>query len=248
MSMIGLGSYAYFWRHRAGMSLEDALRDTAALGVPLFQICDYPPIETADLGAVRAVADELGLVLELGTRGLETTHLRRYLEIAQTLGAGLVRSMVNTPAEQAQQLLEAIEPELAASGVTLALENYEQIPTAELVRLISGREHVGICLDPANNVAVLEHPDAVIDLAAEHAVNLHIKDFAFTRTEGWVGFSLAGAPLGDGLLPLQHLLQAAPHPNRVVEHWLPWQGDSETSCERERAWTDHSIRVLKENA
>lgn len=248
MSTVGLGTYAYFWRHRAGMSLEDALRDTAAHGVQLFQICDYPPIEAADLGAIRRVADELGLTLELGTRGLDAAHLRRYLEIARELGAALLRSMVTTPVDQAALLLDAIEPELAAAEITLALENYEQIPTAELVRLVDGRDRVGICLDPANTVSILEHPADVIDLAAEHAVNLHLKDFAFTRTEGWVGFSLAGALLGEGLLPLAHLLDAAPGPNRVVEHWLPWQGDSETSCSREREWTDHSIRVLKENA
>lgn len=248
MSMIGLGTYAYFWRHRAGMSLPDALRDTAAQGVQLFQICDYQPIETADLAAIHTLADELGLTLELGTRGLETAHLRRYLQIADALGARLIRSMVTTPVDEAAALLAAIEPELAAAEITLALENYEQIPTADLVRLVEGRERVGICLDPANTVSILEHPGAAIELAAPHAVNLHIKDFAFTRTAGWVGFSLAGALLGQGLLPLQQLLEAAPGPNRVVEHWLPWQGDSETSCAREREWTEHSIRVLKENA
>jgi hypothetical protein len=29
---------------------------------------------------------------------------------------------------------------------------------------------------------------------------MDIKDFAFTRQAGWVGFTLAGCPLGEGLL------------------------------------------------
>ncbi|WP_420110667.1 sugar phosphate isomerase/epimerase family protein [Pseudactinotalea sp.] len=248
MGTIGLGTYAYFWRHRAGMSIEDALRDTADQGLSLFQICDDDRIETADLAAIRSVADQRGITLELGTRGLETEHVRRYLAIARELGATLIRSMVTTGVDQAALLLDAVAPELAESGVRLALENYEKIPTADLVRLVEGREHVGICLDPANTVSILEHPRDVIDLASPHAINLHIKDFAFTRTQGWVGFSLAGAPLGEGLLPLDHLLAAAPGPNRIVEHWLPWQGDARTSCEREREWTAHCIRVLKERA
>jgi 3-oxoisoapionate decarboxylase len=30
--------------------------------------------------------------------------------------------------------------------------------------------------------------------------NWHVKDLAFTRQTGWVGFSLTGCPLGEELL------------------------------------------------
>ena len=63
-----------------------------------------------------------------------------------------------------------------------------------------GNRHLGICLDPANNVAALENPVAVIDRCAPYVVNLHVKDFAFTRRGGWVGFTLEGTELGTGLL------------------------------------------------
>ena len=43
--MIGLSTYAYFWRGSdlvpQPMTLDDMLRDTAAQGVRLFQICDH---------------------------------------------------------------------------------------------------------------------------------------------------------------------------------------------------------------
>ncbi len=69
--MIGLGSYAFFWRHRDGMTLEGALRETAELGLGLFQVCDQPAIEDADLASVRSLAADLGIRLELGTRGTD---------------------------------------------------------------------------------------------------------------------------------------------------------------------------------
>jgi hypothetical protein len=51
--VIGLSTYAYFWRGSdrvpRPMSLDDMLRDTAAQGVQLFQICDHAPLaEYAD--------------------------------------------------------------------------------------------------------------------------------------------------------------------------------------------------------
>jgi 3-oxoisoapionate decarboxylase len=242
--MIGLGSYAYFWRHRDGLGLDDALRETADLGLGLFQVCDFPAIEDADHDAVRSLADDLGIALELGTRGTHPDHLRRYLGIAEALGATLLRSMVNSPDAAAD--LDELAPELAERGIALALETYEQVPTAELVRLVRGRDGVGICLDPGNTVSILEHPADVIDIAAQHTINVHVKDFAFSRAEGWVGFSLAGTTLGDGLLPLDDLLTMTSGANRIVEHWLPWQGDAETTCALERDWTLRSIEVLRE--
>nr|BFF24635.1 hypothetical protein GCM10025732_26000 [Glycomyces mayteni] len=44
--------------------------------------------------------------------------------------------------------------------MTLALETYEQVATEKLVELVSaaGSPNIGVCLDPANVVARLEHP------------------------------------------------------------------------------------------
>lgn len=248
---IGLGSYAFFWAHKNGLTLEDALRATHAHGVELFQIIDYPAIEALtvdELRVLRGLADELGIRLELGTRGLSTVHLRKYLEIARELGVTLVRSMVDTPPDEAESLLDAIVPELGE--ITLALETYERIPTARLVALVerAADARVGICLDPANTIAVLETPRSVIDLTKDLVVNIHVKDFAFSRQEGWVGFTLAGAPLGEGLLDFEHLMSAAsPQTNRIIEHWLPWQGDPTTTVALESEWTARNLDYLRSN-
>ena len=45
----------------------------------------------------------------------------------------------------------------------------------------------------------------MIDAVAPHVLNMHIKDFAFSRKEGWVGFTYSGAPLGEGLLDYDYM-------------------------------------------
>ena len=65
---------------------------------------------------------------------------------------------------------------------------------------------LGICLDPGNCVAALELPTDTVEAAAPYVRNIHVKDFAFSRRDGWVGFTFAGCPLGEGLLDYRHLI------------------------------------------
>lgn len=260
---IGLSTYAFTCRASARMhapfTLNDMLDETADLGGDVFQICDYPPIEDytpSALAALAAQANESGIVLELGTRGLGFDKLNRYLDIAEALDVSLLRSMFNDAemqptTEQAKRHLQDIAPRLERQGVTLALETYEQVPLDSLMAAIEAVDHprIGVCLDPANCVAALELPDRVIERTADRVVNLHVKDFEFTRADGWVGFRLIGCPLGEGLLPLGAMLErVAPRQrgiNLIVEHWLDWQGEAERTAKIEAAWTRHSMNILR---
>ncbi|WP_439694326.1 sugar phosphate isomerase/epimerase family protein [Curtobacterium sp. SP.BCo] len=275
-SLLGLSTYAYTWRMSdrvpEPMSLDDVLRDAAAHdGVDLVQICDHLPLDTASderLAAIRALADDLGLALEVGTRGTDPAHLHRYLHVAQRLGATLVRSMWSAgddlPGARAteQRLREAL-PAYEAAGVTLALETYEVVATADLVAVVRaiGSDHLAICLDPANTVARLEHPDEVVAAAAPYTRNWHVKDSGFTRSPGWVGFQYTGVRTGTGILDYDAVRAAVdPHTrgvNRVIEFWLPWQDASagaephegetpaQTTTRIEAAWTEHTIDYIR---
>jgi len=136
--------------------------------------------------------------------------------------------------------------------VTLALETYEQLGSSDLVSLVeaAGSDHLGICLDPANCVARLEHPIDVIDRCAPYVKNLHVKDFAFTRRGGWVGFTLEGAPLGKGLLPYEYMIRKvnpeARGINRVVEHWLTWQETFEATRDMENSWNAQILDTMRQ--
>ena len=268
---IGIGSYSLFWefesRNPSPLDIPGMIDRAAQLGCDVFQICDDPRIEQLDpagLHDLREQAELLGIELELGTRTVGREHLSRYVEIAEALGARTLRSMVQSqeieggPAAAVAEL-RATLPRLESAGITLALETYEQVPTRTLLGLVEELDspHVGICLDPANCVSALEHPKDVVEACAPRTVNLHVKDFAFARQEGWVGFTYSGAPLGEGLLDLDHELrhvysgdQAASvgdrAPSAIVEHWLPWQGDLDTTVETERAWTDRTLAALRD--
>lgn len=261
--MIGLSTYAYFWRwstrNPQPMGLEQMLEDTRSLGADLFQICDYPPLDDmapAALARIRQVAADLDLTLEVGTRGVRPDHLLRYLDIAERLGSRLVRSMVQRNSgdpslSEAPELLAQVLPEFELRGVTLALETYEQVPTASLVELVEsvGHSSLGIVLDPGNCVAALEMPRDVIARTAPYVKNLHVKDFIFSRREGWVGFVYAGAPLGEGLLDYDDMVeQIRPEErgiNQVIEHWLPWTNDLSETIRLEQQWTQHNLEYLR---
>ena len=261
--MIGLGTYAFFWeqsdRVDAPLGLVDVLERTRELDVDLFQICDYAPLltmSTAEQREVALAARRLGIRIELGTKGVATEHLIAFLGLAELFDAELVRSMVYAPGfrpglDEAAALLRGVMPDYESAGVTLALETYEQVPTADLVGLVErvGSDRLGICLDPANVVAALEMPKDAVDRCAPLTRNIHAKDFAFARQEGWVGFTYSGAPMGEGLHDYPHLLAAvAPEArgvNEIVEHWLPWQGDPETTIQTEIAWTTTALDYLR---
>jgi sugar phosphate isomerase/epimerase len=238
----GVSTYAYFWRE---LTLLEMLEDVARLGGEIFQICDYPALEDTDECGRRelaAAARAAGVELELGTRGTHPDHLARYLRYAEELGARLLRTMVTGPTWGLSEVL----PRFERSGVTIALENYEQISTTELVGIVQRIAHpnLGICLDPGNSVAALELPEQVIERLAPHVVNLHVKDFKFARREGWVGFTLAGAPLGTGLLDLDATLATlrahGRDPNAIIELWVPQELRT-----IEAEWAESSLATLR---
>lgn len=253
--MIGLGTYAYFWQHAEGLSLTGAFEDTRAQGVELFQICDYAPLlemTDAQLREAAAAARGLGLAIELGTKGIEPEHLLRFLDLAEIFDARLIRGMVlRDQAEDAAGLLRRVSGSFEAAGVELALETYEQVPTRTLTGIIDevGSRAIGICLDPANVVAQLESPRECVEETSPYVKNVHVKDFAFARQAGWVGFTYSGAPMGEGLHDYDHLLRTVtPRErgiNEIVEHWLPWQTDADTTITTERAWTRKTLEILR---
>jgi sugar phosphate isomerase/epimerase len=261
-SVIGLSTYSFFWQwHETAarpLSLAEIVAKTASWDVNLLQLCDFPALDrydAAQAGDLAATGRDLGVAYELGTRGLDTAHLLHYLELAGRLDVTLVRSMVKSEEiADAPELLAKVVPAYADAGVTLALETYEQIPTRTLVDLVTETDsaYLGIVLDPGNSVAALETPRSTIDLTAPLVRNLHVKDFAFSRQAGWVGFTYAGARLGKGLLDYDYLVeQVRPHEraiNQIIEHWLVWQGDSETTCRLEDDWTLHNLAYLRRKA
>ena len=264
--VFGLGTYAFYWQGsdavEVPLSVEAMVERTHDLGCEVFQICDYPAIFSMSgsrLSALANRANELGVKLELGIRGVGADQLLEALRIAQLLGATTVRTLlfnreeVKTMEQAERDLLSSIS-EYEASGIVVALETYERSPSSELVSMVERiqNEFLGICLDPANTVAALENPRDVIARCSPYVRNIHLKDFQFTRNDGWVGFQLTGACLGEGLLDVEGVLACAQTTHGpasiIVEHWLPWQENSHVTVEMERRWTQVAVDYLKERS
>jgi len=68
---VGLSTYAFFWQHsdaaQRPLTVVQMLEQTRDLGGSVFQICDYPAIETtsdAGLAEIRAAAQAADIALE----------------------------------------------------------------------------------------------------------------------------------------------------------------------------------------
>lgn len=265
---MAIGTSTYAFSHRwdpAGpdpLPLVEMLRQSQALGAEVFQICDHPGLEALDPATAQALvtlAAHRGTVLETGTRGTAVDHLLRHLDHARALGARTVRSMLYSAhggvddrpsTQEAVRRLREVAPAFGAAGVRLGLETYEQVSTTDLLAIVEAVDHeaVGVVLDPANCVANLEHPRDVVRRLAHRVVNVHVKDFRFTRREGWAGFTLVSCPLGEGQLDYRDLLDVVqPEPDRVhqvLEHWLPPQEDGAATRATEADWTERSLGTL----
>jgi sugar phosphate isomerase/epimerase len=98
------------------------------------------------------------------------------------------------------------EPIVARHEMTLAIENHKDFRADGLVELLRqiDSEHLGVCVDTGNNLALLENPNKTVDVLAPYAVSAHLKDMGALEYED--GFLLSEVPLGEGLLDLKRIV------------------------------------------
>ncbi len=259
---LGISSHAYGWAtgvpgHEPArpMTALDLLDRASELGVAVVQVADNLPMHVLSEPELETFADRarrLGIIVELGTRGIRAHHIRPYLCLADRLQVAVVRTIVDTvddkPSED--EIVDAIRglvPELESSGICLALENHDRIQVRQMARIMErvGSHHVGICLDTVNSFGALESPELVVDTLGPWTVNLHLKDFAVERFDHMMGFVIEGRPLGRGRLDVAWLMaQLRAHgrdPNAILEQWTPPSDTLESTVAREAAWVAESV-------
>jgi sugar phosphate isomerase/epimerase len=240
------------------MRIADLLYRAARLKVGVVQVADNLPLHELDPVELRDARDQavsLGLRIEVGTRGVDPAHLLRYLKLAVSFDATLLRTLTRsveeqTSLEQAEKWIREVLPEFEAHGVTLGLENYEKHSCRELADLVRRLEssHVGICLDTVNSLAALETPEVVVETLAPITVNLHIKDFVIERVPQMMGFVVSGAPAGAGKLAIPWLLQQMPsgkNVSAILEQWPPLRESVEETVAMEQGWAERGIQYLR---
>ncbi|MBT4499595.1 MAG: sugar phosphate isomerase/epimerase [Gemmatimonadetes bacterium] len=265
---LGIGTYAYAWAigtvtgQRPGVPMDAGkfLRRCAGLGVELVQIADNLPLHLLadeELGRVEGEAEELGLAVEVGTRGIGPNLLRDYLEICRKFESPVLRTVIDTADFQPSvgevvEILRGMKREFEEAGVTLALENHDRFSVrtfAEILERVDS-SHLGICLDTANSFGALEGPEVVVEALGPHVVNLHIKDFAVRRIDHSLGFVVEGTAAGQGQLDIPWLLErlgklAKGDFNAILELWPPPEEDVEATVRKEEAWVAASVDYLR---
>ncbi len=268
---LGISSYTFPWGFgiqgypapEPPLTLEGLVSRASELGVDLVQIADNVALERLDAARRKELfrhARESGVGIELGTRGTSPETLLRYVEMAAECGATILRSVPTTTvapgdAERAHSFLAettreiaSVLPDLERSGVTLCLENYEGLSVATLAELVRGLNtlRVRVCLDSLNSLGRSEGYETVVSSLAPLIGNLHIKDYSIRRVDHRLGFTVTGAPAGEGDLPINDLVtRVLPGVTAILELWTPWMGSTEITVVEEERWARSSIRYLK---
>ncbi len=263
---LGLGSYAFAWA--IGVPGHPPLEPlgafgfverAAAHGFGLVQIADNLPLHTlshAELRQLRALAQTLGVEVEVGTRGVTPENLERYLELACYFGSPILRVVADSAEhhpslEEIARSIAEVLPRFAEADRTLALENHDRFRASELRDLVAdlGSPYLGICLDTVNSFGALEGPEVVTETLAPHVVNLHVKDFRVAREAHNLGFRIFGTPAGQGMLDIPRLLRQLPaatcEMSAILELWPAPEAELPDTIAKEDRWVAESAAYLR---
>jgi sugar phosphate isomerase/epimerase len=242
------------------MTALDLLERAKELDVKVVQIGPNLPLDklrAQELTTLVQRAQQWEIELEVGTRGVLTDHLRRWIAIAKEVGASLLRSVPevdegNTPPpQQLVQLLRDIRPDLTRAGLRLALEN-GRIPATQLSEVLNtvASPWIGVTLDTANSLAIPEGTEQVVRTLARHTMCLHVKDFVVRRFWHMMGFTVEGRPAGQGQMNfpwiLEQLRDAGATANAILEFWPPEQKTLHETIALEQAWAIESVAYLRQ--
>jgi 3-oxoisoapionate decarboxylase len=272
---LGINAYTFMWsigfhgpnpdfpdraaRPDHPLTLMNLLEKAHQLGVSLVQTGPNLPLEDlteAELEQFIRQAQDWGITLELGTRGLDYDHLVGQLALAQKIGARLIRTIpvVNGyyagEGRQIPPVLRKILPVLENADIQLAIEN-GGIPADDLSAALDEVDspYAGLVLDMVNSLAVSEGWKEVTRKLARHVMCLHYKDFTMRRAWHMMGFICEGTPSGKGMVDTPWLLdelKVSPFDfNVIVELWPPEQLQLEETIRLEQQWAVESVAYLR---
>lgn len=187
--------------------------------------CSFGPKDTPHAVELRRRAEKYEMHVEaILNPPRDQGDLARFendVRVAKEAGANVARAVI-MPGRRYEQFktleefrefealglksLQLAEPVLSRHRIRLAVENHKDQRIAEkldtLKRISSA--WIGLCVDVANNFALLEDPLETARAFAPFAFTVHIKDMAAQEyPEGWL---LADVALGDGFLDLKAIV------------------------------------------
>jgi sugar phosphate isomerase/epimerase len=209
-------------------------------------------------GAIRARAEAARMYLEgIAALPRDQADLERFeaeIRTAKNAGCEVVRTVM-LPGRRYEtfQSMEAFRKfadasvhslNLAASvvarhGVYLAVENHKDWRADELIAILKkvGNDHVGVCIDTGNSIALLEGPMDVVEALAPWSLTTHLKDMGLEEFRH--GFRLAEVPLGRGMIPLGRVIQCLRKHRAAIRFNIEMitRDPLEVPCLRPAYWT-----------
>jgi len=202
----------------------------AGIEIPATLLTDGPE----DIGA-HARARNLFITVDTG--GVDPEALSQVFELAGRAGSPTVRTVVGgarlggdrrAMAGRWQTFLADVLASLTTAtkaaeqaGVTLAVENHQDLASEELLMLCETIDspHFGITLDTGNPLGTGEEPIDYFRRVAPHVKNVHLKDYRIFTTDA--GYRLVRCALGQGVIDFPALLaildSAAPGISMAIE-------------------------------
>lgn len=201
-------------------SLMDLAYDYRLSGV------EVPPTEyltdhSSDaLARVREHATKRGLYIVLDTGVVDAQEIEGVIPIAKALGVKTIRATASTVLcgdrssvrdtwathmSGVLKGLRAVRGPAEEAGVTIAVENHQDLTSEELVELCRavGGKNIGVTLDSLNPLAVVEDPLEFARRVGPYIKNVHLKDYRIYSTPE--GFRLVRCSIGDGVLDVRGL-------------------------------------------
>jgi sugar phosphate isomerase/epimerase len=142
---------------------------------------------------------KLGTVEEQVAPALRASQIFGARSMRCVLGSGAERPEIDMHIENMVRAVRGMRSRILDSGVKLAVENHGgDLQARELKALVeaAGRDIMGVCLDSANPVWMLEDPHMTLEMLGPYAETSHLRDSAVWRMPE--GIAVRWVNMGDG--------------------------------------------------
>lgn len=262
---LGISSFAFGWsvgipgyEPAIGMTETDLLHFAQTNNLTCIQLADNIPLHLFSSERLDQLKQSIsnGIRFELGGRKLTAPHLEKFIQLANYFKSPLLRFVLDgdqyePDIHEVIAVLKNLLPELKKQNLYLGIENHDRLKAREFATIIGacGSEYIGICLDTVNSIGAGEGLDQVLEILGPYTINLHIKDFRVKRLPHMMGFEITGLPAGQGQIDIPELLEKLISYGRcqsaVLEQWVPFTTDIDTTIDLEKKWASAGLDYLK---
>lgn len=257
---LGLVAYSFKAAWCDAYTLMDRAAAAGLRGVEFPAEQCLPDATDGELARARGFAEayRLGIVADGGV--VEEEALRRWIPQAAGLGAPVLRVILSrvlggnrremrggwrAHLERACAALRAVRPVAEAHGVTVAVENHQDVTSEELLWLCEtvGGDRMGITLDTGSTLAVAEGPVEFAQRVRPLVRNVHLKDYHIVLSP--TGYRLCTCAIGDGVVDFPGLFALfAGQPDLPMSIELGARQARHVELLQDDWWTDYPARPV----